>query len=192
MRERAVESDFRPIGVAMSAMDDAAGGFSMDYLPPIVIIGGLSGCVIAAYELFDAIERDEQEHSSAPTGHAPVDFLDAPPAGTARVRPPAASVRQGNAVRSEHVVGAATAYADQLEIRICDLQARLERLEHECDRVGVLALAVRAQYSRDSASDPYGRQFDALAQKRRTLVRANRRSALTACTSSGALHDADP
>jgi hypothetical protein len=118
----------------------------VDYLLAIIIVGGLSGCVIAAYELFDAIERDEQEHSSTPSGRARVAFLDAPPAGTARVRPPGASVRQGNAVRSEHVVGAATADAEQLDSRICDLEAKLERLEEECDRVGELALAVRGQY----------------------------------------------
>ena len=90
----------------------------MDYLPLVIILGGLSACAISAYELLDAIECDEYERSSASSGHARIPI--------------------------DHGVRVARADSDQWEVRIRGLEARLERLERECDRVGALALAVRA------------------------------------------------
>jgi len=75
----------------------------MEYLPLIVILGAMSACAIAAYELFDWIERDEYERPSA-----------------ASLGPMMQDVRPG---------------LDQFDTRIRGLEARLSRLEHECDRI---------------------------------------------------------
>lgn len=116
----------------------------MDYLPLILILGGLSACAFVAYELFDAIERDEYERPSVSSGRARVAVLDVePPSALASGRPRRSSV-QGTAHDVERGAGVVRPDADQLDARIHGLEARLERLEGECDRIGALALGVRA------------------------------------------------
>jgi len=86
-------------------------GGAMEYLPLIVILGAMSACAIAAYELFDWIERDEYERPSA-----------------ASLGPMMQDVRPD---------------PDAFDSRIRGLEARLSRLEHECDRIGRRGRAIR-------------------------------------------------
>jgi hypothetical protein len=90
----------------------------MDYVPLVIILAGVSACAFAAYELFDAIERDEYERPSAWS------------------EPPRVSVRDAEPLAVQHAAGAALADADRLDVRIRRLVAQLERLEGECDRIG--------------------------------------------------------
>jgi hypothetical protein len=138
-------SDLGPIDVAMGAGDDAVvGGVGMDYLPLMVILGGVSACAFVAYELFDAIERDEYERPSASSGRARVAVLDAePPIALLSGRPRRTSA-QATAKDVERGAGVVRPDADQLDARIHGLEARLERLEGECNRICARALGVRA------------------------------------------------
>lgn len=115
----------------------------MDYLPLMIILGGVSACAIAAYELFDAIERDEYELSSTSSGQARVALLDAGPSAFPRVCPPRSSVRQVDAISVEQGARVGRPDSDPLGVRIRGLEARLERLERECDRIGALAVGTR-------------------------------------------------
>jgi hypothetical protein len=116
----------------------------MDYLPLMVILGGLSACAFVGYELFDAIERDEYERPSASSGRARVAVLDPdPPIALPSGRPRRSSVH-GAANDVERGAGIVRPDADQLDARIHGLEARLERLEGECDRICALALGVLA------------------------------------------------
>jgi hypothetical protein len=116
----------------------------MDYLTLMVILGGASACAFVAYELFDVIERDEYERPSASSWRAQVAVVDAePPIALPSGRSRRSSV-QGSANDVERGAGVVRREADQLDTRIHGLEARLERLEGECDRICALALGVRA------------------------------------------------
>lgn len=116
----------------------------MDYLPLMVILWGVSACAFVAYELFDAIERDEYERPSVSSGRARVAVLDAePPIALPSGRPRRSSVSE-TANDVERGAGVVRPDADQLDVRIRGLEARLERLEGECNRICTLALGVRA------------------------------------------------
>ena len=115
----------------------------MDYLPLMVILGGVSVCAFVAYELFDAIERDEYERPSASSGRVRVAVLDAEPPIALPSGRPRSSV-QATANDVERGAGVVRPDADVLDARIHGLEVRLERLESECNRICALALAVRA------------------------------------------------
>jgi hypothetical protein len=119
----------------------------MEYLPLMVILGGVSACAFVAYEIFDAIERDEYERPSASHVHARVPVRDAEPTialPTGRPRRSPVQPVQGAINDAERGAGVVTPDADHLDARIHGLEARLERLEGECDRICALALGVRA------------------------------------------------
>lgn len=123
----------------------------MDYLPLMVILWGLSACAFVAYELLDAIERDEYERPSASPGRARVAVLDAKPPITFPSGRPHRSSVHGAANDVERGAGVVRRDADQLDARIRGIEARLERLEGECNRICTLALGVRANTSRNNS-----------------------------------------
>jgi hypothetical protein len=107
----------------------------MEYLPLIVILGIVSACAIAAYELLDAIERDEYEGSPGWSGRARVAVLDAATSSFSRASSPRSSEQPGDAIPVERGAVSVQPASDRLDIRIRGLETRLERLERECDRI---------------------------------------------------------
>jgi hypothetical protein len=115
----------------------------MEYVPLMIILGMLSACAIAAYELLDAIERDEYERSSGWSGRPRVAAPPVAPSTFARVSPPGSPGQRVDPVPSERRAGSARPNSDRLDVLIRGLETRLERLERECD--GIEAFALRAQ-----------------------------------------------
>jgi hypothetical protein len=116
----------------------------MEYVPLMIILGIVSACAIAAYELLDAIERDEYEGSSGWSGRARVVALDAAPSAFDQVSPHGSSRQQADPIPTARGAGNVRPDSHQLDVRLRGLKARLERLERECDRTE--ALAIHAQY----------------------------------------------
>ena len=112
----------------------------MDYLLLMLILGGLSACVIAAYELFDAIERDDYERSSAWSRHARVAVVGAGPSSLPVPHSTGSSVPQGGAIPVERGVSLVRHDPEQFDLRIRGLETRLERLESEYQRISVAAV----------------------------------------------------
>src|SRR5512133_2473680 len=105
----------------------------MEYLPLLISLTIASACAIAAYELLDLIERDEYEGLSRWSGTARVTALDTLPfASVSLPRPPGPREDPSSIERSSSDV---RPDSDRLDVRICGLEARLEGLERECDRI---------------------------------------------------------
>ena len=115
----------------------------MEYLPLMIILGLLSACGIAAYELFDAIERDEYERPSSRSGRARAAALGAAPSSFPQASSPGSSEAPGDAIAERRAVSVRPASA-RLDVRIRRLEGRLERLERDCDRIE--AFGLRAQH----------------------------------------------
>jgi hypothetical protein len=126
----------------------------MDYLLMMLILAGASACAIAAYELFDAIERDEFESLAAWSRPSRAAALESVPADFARVvRPPVPSGRVRSAIPSERRAKRTLSDPDRLSLRIRGLEMRLERLERECDRIDPSVAYVTARVTEESDSE---------------------------------------
>jgi len=124
----------------------------VDYLLMMLILAGASACAIAAYEVFDAIERDEFESFAAWSRYPGAAVPQARTSDLARVRPPAPSGRVGSAIPSERGAKRTRSDPNRLSFRIRGLEMRLERLERECDRIdpSVAYVSARVTEERDS------------------------------------------
>jgi hypothetical protein len=114
-------------------------GVAMEYLPLMIILGLLSACGIAAYEVFDAIERDEYERPSRWSGRARVAALGAAPSPSPKGSSPRSSVEPGQVIAKRSDGSVRPAFA-RLDVRIRSLEGRLERLERDCDRIEAFGL----------------------------------------------------
>ena len=111
----------------------------MEYLPLMIILGLLSACGIAAYEVFDAIERDEYERPSRWSGRARVAALSAAPSSFPQASSPRSSEEPGDVIAERSAVSVRSASA-RLDVRIRSLEGWLERLERDCDRIEAFGL----------------------------------------------------
>ena len=106
----------------------------MEYVPLLIIVGILSACAIAAYELLDVIERDEFRGPSGWSDGARVAARGAASTFT-RVSPNRSSAHREGSTSVERAPRNVRPDSDRLDVRIRGLEARLERLERECDRI---------------------------------------------------------
>ncbi len=104
----------------------------------ILMLGIVGGCAIGAYELLDAIERDEYQDPTTPAERARAVVLKVVPTTLPTVsarRPPAdlwyVSPHPQRA-------GSGETDADRLDRRIRGLEERLDSLERACLRVEAL------------------------------------------------------
>ncbi len=115
----------------------------MGQLLLILMLGIVGGCAIGAYELLDAIERDEYQDPTIPAERTRAVVLKVVPTTLPSVsarRPPAdlwyVSPRRQGARSGE-------TDADRLDRRIRGLEERLDSLERACLRVEALTREAR-------------------------------------------------
>jgi hypothetical protein len=109
----------------------------MGHLLLILILGIAGGCAIGAYELLDAIERDECQDATTAAERARAVVLRAEPAPlpSATFRPSTELWYVGPHRRG---AGSGETDADRLDGRIRGLEEWLDRLERSCLRVEAL------------------------------------------------------
>lgn len=110
----------------------------MGHLLLILILGIAGGCAIGAYELLDAIERDEYQDPTTAAERARAVVLKAIPTALPSVSPrPPAELWYVSPHRRGAESGGTD--ADRLDGRIRGLEEWLDRLERACLRVEALS-----------------------------------------------------
>ena len=112
----------------------------MEYLSLMMILGIVSACLMAAYELLDGIEREDYEGSPRRLRDARVVVFDEAPPPFHRGSSPRSSEQQGDALPPERGAQTARLHGDAFDARIRGLGTWLEHLERECDRIEMLGL----------------------------------------------------
>lgn len=113
----------------------------MEYLLGFLILGIVWGCAIGAYELLDAVERDEDQDATSAVERVRAVVLDAAPSTSPQVSAPRPSAQLWWHA-SPHGRGAGTGEADDADKwagRIRGLEERLDRLERDCLRIEAFA-----------------------------------------------------
>jgi hypothetical protein len=113
----------------------------MEYLLGFLILGIVWGCAIGAYELLDAIERDEEQDATGAVEHARAVVLDPAPSTSPQVSAPQPSAQLWRHA-SPHGRGSGSGEADDADKwagRIRGLEERLDRLERDCLRIEAFA-----------------------------------------------------
>ena len=111
----------------------------MKYLPLLLILGMVGGCAIVAYEILDAIERDEDQDPTGAVGRARVVVLDPVPSTLPRVSTQRPSGQFWHSRPHGRGTGNGEAGPEWLDGRIRGLEEQLDRLERDCLRVEALA-----------------------------------------------------
>ena len=110
----------------------------MGHVLLILILGIAGACAIGAYELLDAIERDEYQAPTPAAERARAVVLKAVPTTLPSVSPRRPPAELWYVTPHRRGVGSGETDADRLDGRIRGLEEWLDRLERACLRVEAL------------------------------------------------------
>jgi hypothetical protein len=116
----------------------------MEHLLLILILGIVGAGAIGAYELLDAIERDEYLDPTRAAERARAIALEAVPTMLPRVSTPQPSAELWYVSPQRRGAGSEEADADWLDGRIRGLEERLDRLERACLRIETLTRGAKS------------------------------------------------